>query len=84
MDKTTKEEAINDIANKEARERQEVQPRLLPRAQAIGRLQQLQEDLFERQRAEEAPTEKHQVPIATREGYQREVPKDATIEVDEP
>ena len=35
----------------------------------------LQEDLLERQRPEETPSEKHQVPIGTREEYHRETHK---------
>ena len=40
----------------------------------------LQEDLLERQRPEETPSEKHQVPIGTREEDQREAPEAATSE----
>ena len=42
----------------------------------------LQEDLLERQRPEETPSEKHQVPIGTREEYQREAPEAATSKGD--
>ena len=61
----------------EARTRQEVQPRLLPPAQEGVHMRALQEDLLERQRHEETPSEKHQVPIGTREDYQRESPQAA-------
>ena len=70
-----------DIAT-EARTRQAVQPRLLPRAQEGVRMRALQEYLLERQRPEETPSEKHHVPIATREEYQREAPEAATSKGD--